>query len=473
MTRSLKIISVAAGVLAGLLVLAVVALALVLAIGDYRPRLEAAVSAKLGMEARIGGRVGIGFYPGLHVTLGDVHIRNRGTELFAAKEARIGASLLGLFRQDLRMEKLVLVQPRIFIEKGRDGRFNFEKPETAPRVLPDLNLANLSVADGMFIYADRRTGTAFEASGCSLAANSLRITNRGRPGIMKNLSFGAELTCGEVRTKSYAASGLKFSVAGQRGIFDLKAWMRIFNGHGSGDVRADYTGAAPLYQVRYSLSRFHIDAFLKALSTKNVGKGSMDFSANLSLRGKSVNELKQSTTGLISLRGKDLILNGRNLDEEFARFEASQSFNLVDAGAFLFAGPVGLAITKGYDFANVVRGSQGNSEIRTLVSDWKIARGVAHAQDVALATNKNRVAFRGGLDFVNQRFNDVSVALVDAKGCARVQQKVHGSFGKPVVETPSVIAALAGPVRRLLNQAESIFPGETCEVFYAGSVASP
>ena len=178
----------------------------------------------------------------------------------------------------------------------------------------------------------------------------------------------------------------------------------------------------------------------------------MDFSATLSMQGETMNKLRQTAAGQISLRGKNLILNGRNLDQEFARFESSQSFNLVDVGAFFFAGPVGLAVTKGYNFASILQGSEGRSEIRTLVSDWKVERGVAQSQDVAMATDKNRVALQGGLDFVNERFDDVTVALIDAKGCIRAQQTIHGAFKHPVVEKPSALKSLTGPVVKLFKQ---------------------
>jgi hypothetical protein len=62
------------------------------------------------------------------------------------------------------------------------------------------------------------------------------------------------------------------------------------------------------------------------------------------------------------------------------------------------------------------------------------------------------------------------VAVIDAKGCARVQQKVHGPFMNPVVEKPSVLGTLTGPTRTLLRQARSLLGGK-CTVFYAGSVA--
>ncbi len=199
----------------------------------------------------------------------------------------------------------------------------------------------------------------------------------------------------------------------------------------------------------------------------------MDFSANLSMQGKSLNEMKLTANGASSLRGKNLTLDGYDLDREFSRFESSQNFNLVDVGAFFFAGPVGLVVTKGYNFASIFKGSGGNSKIRTLVSDWKVERGVAHAQDVAMATNENRLALQGGLDFVNERFDDVTVALIDAKGCAKVRQKITGPFQKPVVEKPNILVSLAGPALKLLKKARNLFPGGQCEVIYDGLVAPP
>jgi AsmA protein len=98
---------------------------------------------------------------------------------------------------------------------------------------------------------------------------------------------------------------------------------------------------------------------------------------------------------------------------------------------------------------------------------------VAQAQDVAMATNENRIALIGKLDFVNEQFDDMTMALVDAQGCAKVRQKIRGSFQKPVVEKPSVFKSLAGPALKLLKKGRDLFPGGECEVFYAGSVAPP
>ena len=53
-------------------------------------------------------------------------------------------------------------------------------------------------------------------------------------------------------------------------------------------------------------------------------------------------------------------------------------------------------VFQGYNFANIFQQSGGSSEIRMLISDWTVERGIAQAQDVALATNQNRVALQGG-----------------------------------------------------------------------------
>jgi len=173
------------------------------------------------------------------------------------------------------------------------------------------------------------------------------------------------------------------------------------------------------------------------------------------------------------LRGKKLTLSGSDLDRAFERFESSQNFNLVDVGAFFFVGPLGLVVTKGYDFATIAQAQGGSSEIRTLVSEWEVEHGVAQARDVAMATKENRVALRGRLDFVSDRFDGVSLALVDAKGCATVQQKISGTFQDPVVEKPNIAASVVGPALRLLKKGRELLTGGQCDVYYAGSVAAP
>jgi len=474
MANKRKIALFAAGGIVALLVLAAVALVLFVDVNAHKPWIEAAASDALGMEVRIGGRLGIGFFPGFHVTLGDVRIRNRGLDVASAKEAILGIELLPLLHKEVRIVKIGMKRPRISIEQDHDGKFNFEERKETKGTGFFLEAKKFFLSDGALFYADKRTGEVLEAGNFNLDVSRLRFTGGKPPDhLLQNLSFTAEFSCKEFRKGSLAVSNLKVHIEGKDGVLDLDpVTMRLFGGQGSGSLRADLSGSVSHYNVRYSLSKFRIEEFLKTLSPKKAAEGSMDFSSSLSTQGRTANEMKRNANGEFSLRGENLTFDGVDLDRTFSRYEASQSFNLVDVGAFFFAGPFGPLITKGYNFGSLFVGSGGSSRIRALVSDWKMERGIAQAKDVAMATNENRIALVGSLDFANERFNDVTVAVVDGKGCAKVRQEIRGPFRKPEVEKVSVLQTAAGPLLSLFKQAGKLLGGR-CEVFYVGSVAPP
>jgi uncharacterized protein involved in outer membrane biogenesis len=473
MSKSKKIVLYSIGSVMLLLVLAAVSLRYLVDANVYKPRLQAAASQALGMDVSIGGRLGIGFYPNMLLTMNDVHLRNRDNDFVVAKEVRVGFELLPLLRDEFRITNIGLIRPSITIELGADGQYNFEKPQAAGTKMPAVDLAKIVFLGATLRYADKQSGGGFDAGDCDLNLRHLLLAG-GATDIMKHVSFNAELRCGKIQTQNYAVNDLTLSVTAKNGVFDFNPVMLgIFGGQGAGSVRADYSGAAPLYQIRSSLQQFRIEELLKTQSPENIAAGSMDLSMNLTLQGKTAQELKQSASGEIALQGKNLTLSGHDLDKEFSRFESSQNFNLVDVGAYFFAGPVGVAVTKGYDFAKLLKGSGGVSLIPTFVSRWKVENGVMHAQDVAMATDKYRMALLGGLDIANSRFVDVTLALLDHDGCAEVKQKIDGPFAKPVVEQPNILKALAGPALELLKKGKKLLPGGECNVIYTGTVAAP
>jgi len=474
MSKPFKIFLFIASGFVLLLVFVAGALLLFFDADTYKPRLETAASRTLGMDVRVGGRLGIDLFPGLCLTMENVHIGHQGTDVASVKEARVGIDLLPLLKKEVRFGAIALKHPSISIDRDRDGNFNFEKPQPAGGALSALDLPKIFLSEGTLTFEDKQSGAGFEALDCSLKIDHLRLPGGKNLDLMKNLSLTAELACEEIKKNGFTVYDLKLSAAGKNGVFDLKpVTMIVFGAHGSGSIRADFSAVVPRYDVSYALPQFRIEEFFKTLSPQKVAEGSMNFYATLSMQGKTAKTMRRTAEGQILLRGENLTLIGRDLDQELSRFESSQNFNLVDVGAFFFAGPLGVVVTKGHDFVGIFQGAGGHSEIRTLVSGWKVESGVAQAQDVAMATNQNRIALRGELDFVHEQFNDVTVALLNADGCAKVQQRIRGPFQKPVVEQPSVLSSLAGPLQKLYQKGRNLFPGGECDVFYTGSVAPP
>ena len=483
MANQRKIALFAAGGLVALLILAAVALVLFVDVNAHKPLLEAAASDALGMEVRIGGRLGIGLFPGFHVRMEDVRIRNRGADVASAKETILGIELLPLLHKEVRVVMIGMKRPRISIEQDLDGKFNFETPEEeagkktageAQGTRFSLDVAKISLSDGALFYADKKTGEVLEAGDFNLDVSRLRLPGGKNPDLLKNLSFAAEFACKEFRKGSLAVSNLKLRIEGKDGVLDFDpVTMRLFGGQGSGSLRADLSGSVPHYHVRYSLSRFRIEEFLKTLSPKKAAEGSMDFSSSLSMRGKTANEMKRSANGEVSLRGENLTLDGIDLDRTFSRYEASQSFNLVDVGAFFFAGPFAPLITKAIQLREHLPGigrqqQDPGARLRLEGGTRHCAgegRGDGDERDTGSRSWEVSISSTNGSTMSPWRWS----TRRDAPPCARRSAVRSGIrwWRRRASSNP-----IAGPMLNLFKQARKLLGGP-CEVFYAGSVAPP
>lgn len=200
----------------------------------------------------------------------------------------------------------------------------------------------------------------------------------------------------------------------------------------------------------------------------------MDLSLDLSTRGSDRASMVRGLTGTFTLSGRNLTLHMIDLDALLKEIRKSQTFSMVDIGAYFFAGPLGTALTQGYDFAGVYRkAGSGTTSINNVISRWKLEHGLAEAADVAIATAQNRLAVNGTLDLLHQEYKQVTVAILDGKGCAILSQPINGPFGKPRLGTVSMLKTLVGPALGVLSKTKSVILFEQCKPFYAGSLPHP
>jgi uncharacterized protein involved in outer membrane biogenesis len=472
MHRNLKLAGFAVSALVGAAIITAAAVAFFVDANAYKSRVEQLASDALHMEITVAGQLDLGIFPRPHITAQDVRVRNRDKDFIVARSVDLGIEFLPLLRGKLRLGHLTLKDALVSIEQDEQGHYNFESTAEEKRTRGPFVLAKAHITNGKLHYTSRRFGDNIILEHCNGKLRGLR--HPGGPGFLSKLSLTAQISCKDLKTAKVHATELKFSLAGKDGIYDFKPLaLTLFGGKGAGNLHLERSTPVPRLQVQFALSQFRIEEYFKAFHQDTVATGLMDFSMELSMQGKDRLQRLPTADGVASLVGKDLVLAGRNLDEELARFESTQNFSLLDLSAFFFAGPVGLAVTQGYDYSNLFRRAEGNTSIPVLVSKWKVGNGIAHAQDVALATRENRLALRGDLDFVRDEFVDVTVAVVDAQGCPKVLQRIHGPFLKPIAQKPDYLKTLAGPAINLLKKARDLLSNEACVPFYTGTVTAP
>jgi uncharacterized protein involved in outer membrane biogenesis len=473
MSKSWKLTLLAVRALLGVVLLGA-AIMLLSWRGHAKTQVEAAASDALGMQVTVGGGLSMKFFPSIGMTLEDVHIRSRESEFIAARQARLDIQLVSLLRRQVRIPNIELQHVTISVERGRDGKFNFEGPSPGTHTIPDIDSTDVSLTDLTFAYTNQQAGSSVRAAGCNVRAKDLRVAATKGADLMKNLSLSAQVSCEQIKTRDLPMRDVEFAAEASKGVLEArKVTLRAFGGQGSAAVRADFSGSVPVYRVHGVLSKLQLAELSKNFSQKKIGDGLMDFSTDLTMSGTDADQMTRSSSGAASLHGAGLTLDVGDLDDELSHYKSTQRFSLMDLGAFLLAGPIGLAVTKGYDYSKVIKGSGGSSRIQSFISDWQVERGVAQARDVAMSTQANRVALKGNLDFVEHSFEDVTMAVLNKQGCATLEQKVHGTFSHPEVDKPNVLIALAGPVTHLVNKAKHLVGAGHCEVFYTGALPAP
>jgi len=356
-----------------------------------------------------------------------------------------------LLQKDVRIENLTATV------KGVKGTYNVE-----------------ALTIGALVKSDSRSGEKIAVKDVRLSVRDLSFGDISG-GIIRNIAFTGNMECKEVRKKDLKIDNVKSQLKAEKGVFRFKpVTMDIFGAMGEGDVTLDASAAAAVYTINLKVPKLDFEKFEQSYGIKKVIGGKGDLAAALTMKEKGGRTLLGGTNGTFSLRGDNLVSHTVDLDKIFSSYESSQEFNLVDIGAFFIAGPLGNIALRGYhygDFYNQTRGGHGT--IRQFISHWKIRDGVAEATDCALATRHNRVAFKGRLDFVRERYDAVTVALLDDAGCAKFRQGISGSFASPRIGAVSATESIAGPIFDLYTKAKRFVQGGKCKVFYNGAVQQP
>jgi AsmA protein len=247
--------------------------------------------------------------------------------------------------------------------------------------------------------------------------------------------------------------------------------MEAFGGKGTGELKIDMSGSTMGINLNFKMAKFNLEKLEDSFGQKRNLGGNADMAVAITTHGKDQHQFTSGLNGTFSIRGENLIIYTMDIDKKLGTLEGKPSLGLFD-----------MSTVFGLD-AMFGGGKQQKTEqgaIKKMVSDWKITNGIADATDVAISTVKHRIALKGKLDLVNERYINVVPAVIDEKGCAKLKQTFNGPFKSPKVETRDVLQTVTTAVEKYgglfgLKQPQKQQPAQAakCDMFYSGSVPAP
>lgn len=205
MKRTLRIVLAVVGVLAALLVAAVIALPLLFDPNDYKPQINAAIERQIGREVTISGDIGLSVFPWLGLEIGRVTVANAqgfGDEPMAeVATAQVSVKLLPLLTRDIEVGTVSLDGLRLRLARNAEGRSNWadisqhlanadragvkdnqsdalesETPEAAPDngfTLSSLQIGAIEINDAAVSWRDAGAGADYRATHVNLSTGRL------------------------------------------------------------------------------------------------------------------------------------------------------------------------------------------------------------------------------------------------------------------------------------------------------------
>ncbi|MEA3553665.1 MAG: AsmA family protein [Campylobacterota bacterium] len=289
---------------------------------------------------------------------------------------------------------------------------------------------------------------------------------------LEKIKTMGSLNIKQLTYKEYDISNLFFKIKARNGIFDMNpVKLNIYDGLFEGIYKIDINEKNPSFHIKHKISNLNISELLESNTTSNIFEGKANLLANIHMNGNNIEEMKSSLNGNVVFYGDSLIFNKYDIDNIINRYDKAKNIDLLDIAALLAFGPLGGAVSHSLDLIllNNTVSTNGHTNIDKMMAAWNIQNGIASAKDVAIKTQKNRIAINGNIDLKTNTFNNLKVAVLDKKGCAKYLQSISLS-GKDndIKSKEDAIGIVVAPIISIFDKSSKLF--EECEVFYNGSI---
>ncbi|MGB5355961.1 MAG: AsmA family protein, partial [Eudoraea sp.] len=350
------------------------------------------------------------------------------------------------------------------------GNLNFDgQLQTLPFALSNMNFKNSN------LKLKNVNNELYELKNVSLAIDKLELL---RDSLNNNKVLGVDEVklvskIEAIKMPNIGNIPLYFKVEGNKDLFtSYFTTTSDIEKTDMGKFVLNNTSSPTTFSLDYQLSNISLKRALEQYSDEELMEGTLDININFNGYLNKPQDVMKHLEGRVSIVSDSLILHGFDLDDLLKKYKRSQNFNLVDLSAFLLTGPMGAVVTKGRDFASLIKASK-KPGIQTVVpsarANWSYSDGLLSTEDVAFSTLKNRIAFDGVIDVAHDSIPDFSVYVVDKEGCSLMEQSVSGSMDSLKLGKLNISKTLLGSV---INFVDAVV-GNNCEVVYDGDVSHP
>lgn len=492
----MKKFMIATVIVLGLIIVGLVIAISMLDLNDYKPKIQQAVKDASGYDLKIAGDISTSFSP-IGISISDVSLSVPEEKAFVTfKNFDVAVELMPLLKQEVKVNYVVLSNLDLMIVKEKNGKFNFdiatekskvkeEKTTTTDeteetQTIPLVNVKKVKLENANISYIDNISDAKANVNNIDVEITDIVLDSSKEK--LKSIALKGIVGIEKIQYNKYKVLNTSLDFDLKDAVANLNSMKyTIFDSLASAKAQVDMSGKEPKITFEESIPNLKLENFSKEVLEKDLLKGTVNSTAKLSFVGADEVSMKKTLSGNVLFDGKDVGIKGYDLDKIVKSYNDLKSGDLKQTGtSFLSSALENTA--NGKDAFDNLKG--GTTAINQLHVKIDIANKVANFSDMAISTMNNRVALKGGINLLDESLKDMSVAILDKKGCASYSQGIEGTLSNPKGKALSADSITVEKVQEVVDMVSSLFgkskkkevkkeTNEECKVFNNGVVAHP
>lgn len=450
---------------------------------EYKPKIQKAIKESTGYELAILGDIVLSLSP-VGVSISDVEVSNphykSETPFVKLGNFDVAVEIAPLFHKEVKVKHIALDNFTLLIEKAKEGMYNFEMPAINKKeenkksetkdaalepeeALPLVNVTQVKFSNAKIEYNDEATGKVLNVEKINLNLNDINYDSSKKK--LQAIMLKADANIGKIDYDTLKIKDIEMAFDLKDAIANLEYLKyTIFDTVMSGSAKVDISGKTPKVSLKHKITDLKLESVSQFYFGSDLLNGTSNGDLKLAFSLGDMRTIKSTLNGVIQLYAEDVNVKGYNIDSIVSTLNSAT------------VTPISL------NFSSLLTSNAWNtfkgtgSVIKQLNTKVDIEYSEIQLSDVALSTAKNRLAFKGALQIVEEKFLDVKAALLDKKGCSTFEQTIIGTFSKPSIQIDETnVKALSSMALSVLKKNKTEEPKQTkqddnCTPFYEGVV---